>query len=111
MAAEAMGTIAATKKMLETIQELEQGQAGFLNTNLLGKEAITIINNSGKKVNIIIDKDIFTDSGGCELADGKADGFGRSGPTNVVADGTNLGNLCPGHKYSIQPGPVVKKIV
>ena len=98
------------KEILVCIQDFEKGQGGFLNTYLLQKESITIYNNSGDTVAIQIDKDMFTDGGGCDLEPGETDGSGRSGRTNVLVNGKSAGNLAPGSKYVVEPGGEVVKV-
>merc|ERR1711879_235746 len=92
--------------VLEALHDFEKGQGGFLATNLLGKKSFSIYNNTKYTVKLQVDKDIFTDGGGGELRSGEIDGFARSGPTNVLVDGKNAGNLVPGNKYVIEPDGV-----
>lgn len=84
----------------------EVGQGGFLGTRLLGKKSISICNNTRKAVTLQVDKDIFTDNGGGELKPGAISGFARRGPTKVLVDGENAGNLEPGKRYVIDPDGV-----
>jgi hypothetical protein len=94
-------TVKLVPGILQGIADISKGTQGWGNY-LLGKENIVIINNTGSKITVIIDKDILTDGGGGDLEAGEMDMFGRSGPTRVALQGKTAGELEPGKQYSLE---------